>query len=94
MTHHHGFYRITTRVPWRGVFRLGVCVPFIVNQALASSGGSRQAEVSYSRGLWAIPATQAWPPTTRDDLQPIVSCVELPLGSPKSATRGMCVGMG
>ena len=72
-----------------------MCVPFIVNQALASSGGgSRRAEESYSRGLWAIPATQAWPPTTRDNLLPIVSCVELPLGFPKSANRGMCVGMG
>ena len=58
-----------------------VCVfPFIVNQALVTRGGSRQGGgLLKGWGLWAIPATRAWLPTTRDQLRPIVSCVELHL---------------
>ena len=54
-----------------------VCVPFIINQTPAAGGdhchGPQRAALS---GLWAIPSTESWPPTTSGHLQPIFPCVD------------------
>ena len=51
-----------------------MCVfPFIVNQALATRGGPVQGGGQLKGwGLWAIPATRAWLPTTREQ-QPVMN---------------------